>query len=201
MYDQTAVFNTGESCTANHIKSTSFIDPETIFQIKLVLKVCSRKISWLWMGYFGESLMKILPVLCHYVVQNIFKTFFIRWEMGMWIHWKEEVRAHGRMGTLVRNNFPSGQPKKMSKGPVNHTKKMSRIQPASQCDTHIYIHVHNLFVWCNRNIPELLIFFTYSATPHLWASFPFFHGAAPAATTGQRARWAGGMLLAGMCQW
>ena len=47
-------------------------------------------------------------------------------------------------------------------------------EPASQWEAHIYIHLHNLFVWCNHNIPELLIF-TYSATPHLWASFPFFH--------------------------
>ena len=50
-------------------------------------------------------------------------------------------------------------------------------EPASQWEARIYIHVHNLFFWCNHNIPELLIF-TYSATPHLWASFPFFHAAA-----------------------
>ena len=47
-------------------------------------------------------------------------------------------------------------------------------EPTSQWKARNYIHVHNLFVWCNHNIPELLIF-TYSATPHLWASFPFLH--------------------------
>ena len=44
---------------------------------------------------------------------------------GEWSHWVnvEEGKKHGRMGTLVRNNFLSGRPKKMSKGPVDHTKK------------------------------------------------------------------------------
>ena len=36
---------------------------------------------------------------------------------------KDIPHPHGRMGTLVRNNFLSGRPKKMSKGPVDHTKK------------------------------------------------------------------------------
>ena len=53
--------------------------------------------------------------------------------MEEWEHWLE-ITFH-----------PVNQ-KKMSKGPVYHTKKMSRIQPASQWDMHIYIHVHNLFV-------------------------------------------------------
>ena len=37
--------------------------------------------------------------------------------------WLALCLKHGRMGTLVRNNFLSGRPKKMSKGPVDHTKK------------------------------------------------------------------------------
>ena len=35
---------------------------------------------------------------------------------------------HGIMGRGLRNNFPSGRPKIMSRGPVDHTKKMSRVE-------------------------------------------------------------------------
>ena len=95
---------------------------------------------------------------------------------------------HGRMGTTVRNNLTSSRRKKFSKVRVQSTTLKNWVEngpisgrsclldePASQCYARIYIHVHNLFSWCNHNIPELLIF-TYSATPYLWASFPFFHG-------------------------
>ena len=36
--------------------------------------------------------------------------------------------VHGIMGRGLRNNFPSGRPKIMSRGPVDHTKKMSRVE-------------------------------------------------------------------------
>ena len=51
---------------------------------------------------------------------------------GLWPRWWNEMKCtarpptHGRMGTLVRNIL-SGQPKKMSKGLVNQTIKMSRV--------------------------------------------------------------------------
>ena len=109
--------------------------------------------------------------------------------LGMW---EAPVLAshstyHGRMGTLVRNNLLYGRPKKKwVRVRPNTLKKWVEYgaisgrgclldEPASQWEACIYIHVHNLFVWCNHNIPQLLIF-TNSATPHLWASFPFFHG-------------------------
>ena len=51
----------------------------------------------------------------------------------------EKAPTHGRMGTPVRNNFLSGQPKEMSKGPVDHTKKWVELWLAavSPCRTHI----------------------------------------------------------------
>ena len=80
-----------------------------------------------------------LSVCCKYETK-----WFTRWRymfMGNWNHqkmikygqlWDFEVLCvlggdHGRMGTPVRNNFLSGRPKKMSKGPVYNTKKMSRV--------------------------------------------------------------------------
>ena len=44
-----------------------------------------------------------------------------------------------RMGRKLRNNFPSGRPKKMSKGPVDHTKKWVELWLAalSPCRTPI----------------------------------------------------------------
>ena len=38
------------------------------------------------------------------------------------------IFIHGIMGRGLRNNFPSGRPKIMSRGPVDHTKKMSRVE-------------------------------------------------------------------------
>ena len=40
--------------------------------------------------------------------------------------------------------------------------------------TSMFIKHNQFVVWCNHNIPELLIF-TFSITHHLWASFPFFN--------------------------
>ena len=40
--------------------------------------------------------------------------------------------------------------------------------------TSMFIKHNQFVVWCNHNIPELLIS-TFSITHHLWASFPFFN--------------------------
>ena len=109
-------------------------------------------------------------------VWKIIKINLNDWIMEEWEH-RLEITSHP-VDQKIWVRVPSTTLKKwVEYGPIS-SRGCLLDEPASQWEACIYIHVQNLFVWCNHYIPELLIF-TYSATPHLWALFPFFHGLNP----------------------
>ena len=90
------------------------------------------------------------------------------------VNWEE--RRHGRLGTPVRNNSLSGRPKKMSKGPVDHTKKMSRVVIGCL----VAVPRSHWSAACLLHLPVVKgLIFCISATPHLRTSFPLFHAHIP----------------------